>query len=70
MLSQTVKHPIIMYIAAAILISKTCSLYLINGNYETQESINTVYKIILRNWIKNLPLIQVPRGHIFGDYQG
>jgi hypothetical protein len=27
MLSKTVQHPIIMYIAAAILISKTCSLY-------------------------------------------
>jgi hypothetical protein len=31
MLSQTVQHPVIMHIAAAILISKTFSIYKIDG---------------------------------------
>jgi hypothetical protein len=81
MLYRTVQHPIIMHIATVTLICKTCSLYqnygfviiiiiIINGSYETQNSINTVYKINLRNWVKNLPLIEVLRGHIFGDHQG
>jgi hypothetical protein len=29
-----------------------------------------VYKISHSNSVKNLPPIEVPQGHIFGDYQG